>query len=132
MGNNSFLFLICIKNQSIRVEAPGIGVSGVHCGMAFVDESLSIVVSTQCIENRVVKEFGCARHLKRDVREVRYGKSWRDRDIVEVRDEPPQPVESAIRAERAVVIGQCDECSVIESNAELFVKFAHECWIESE
>ena len=92
--------------------------------MAFLDKSHGVVVAAENIENWVVKEFRCARHLKRNVRQVCHGKSWRDRDIVEMCDEPAQSVERTIRAERAVVVGEGNKCSLIEGDSELFVQFS--------
>jgi hypothetical protein len=100
--------------------------------MAFVNQSLSIRIPAEHIQHGVIEGCGRFRHLKRNIGQVRDSERGCHGDIVEVRDESPQPVKSPIGSERSVLVGEGNEGLFVKCDPELGVKFAHERRIERE
>ena len=132
MRNNSLLLVISVQKQPIRVKAPRIGITGIDRGMAFVNQSFSIRIPAEHIQHGVIESSGRFRHLKRNIGQVCDSERGCHGDIVEVRDESPQPVKSPIGPKRSVLVGEGNEGLLIKRDPELGVKFAHERRIERE
>ena len=130
MRDDTFLFGIGVEQEAVGVEASSVRITGVHRGVTFRDESFRVRVATDGVEKGVVKNSGSAGHFGGNVTEVRNRERRNDHRALDVGDEPVQPIQRAIRAERTVVVGQRNKRPFIESDAELKCEFPSQRRVE--
>ncbi|CAB4870164.1 unannotated protein [freshwater metagenome] len=130
MSNDSFLFGVCIEQEAVGVKASRVRITRVYRCVTLSHYASCVRIPADCIEKRVVENSGGAHHVRCDITQIGNCQRGNDHGAVDVRDEPVQPIERPVGAERPVVIGQGDERPLIKCNTKLVGELAGESGIK--
>ena len=129
--HNQLLFGVGIQHQRVGVQRARVDIARVDCRVAFGHDRDRISVAGQGIQNRVVQVRCRTHHVGGNIGQVRNGERRHHVCARNVGNEALQPIQRTIGAERPVVVGQCHERALIQSDSKLCVEFTGQRGIQA-